>query len=100
MAAPPYLMTMVFPWNSRMYGSASRRVPTSPRCSGGVFGIDRHVLVAQVGEEALGLVAVAGQADLVLDLAAGYPPAEVGGVELQRAAARAHAHPFDRDVDG
>src|SRR3954470_1560038 len=28
-AAPPYLMTTVRPWNSRMYGSASRRVSTS-----------------------------------------------------------------------
>src|SRR4051794_13791079 len=28
-AAPPYLMTTVRPWNSRMYGSASRRVATS-----------------------------------------------------------------------
>ena len=28
-AAPPYLMTTVLPWNSRMYGSASRRVPMS-----------------------------------------------------------------------
>ena len=28
-AAPPYLMTTVWPANSRMYGSASRRVPTS-----------------------------------------------------------------------
>ena len=26
-AAPPYLMTTVLPWNSRMYGSASRSVP-------------------------------------------------------------------------
>ena len=29
MAAPPYLMTTVLPWNSRMYGSASSSVPTS-----------------------------------------------------------------------
>src|SRR4051812_28913364 len=29
MAAPPYLMTTVRPWNSRMYGSASSRVATS-----------------------------------------------------------------------
>src|SRR5690242_11482212 len=29
MAAPPYLMTTVRPWNSRMYGSASRRVAMS-----------------------------------------------------------------------
>ena len=28
-AAPPYLMTTVLPWNSRMYGSASSSVPTS-----------------------------------------------------------------------
>src|SRR6266853_1445763 len=28
-AAPPYLMTTVFPWNSLMYGSASSSVPTS-----------------------------------------------------------------------
>ena len=27
-AAPPYLMTTVRPWNSRMYGSASSRVRT------------------------------------------------------------------------
>ena len=29
-AAPPYLITTVRPWNSRMYGSASRRVSTLP----------------------------------------------------------------------
>src|SRR5689334_4279711 len=29
MAAPPYLMTTVRPWNSRMYGSASSRVAMS-----------------------------------------------------------------------
>src|SRR3954468_21356022 len=28
-AAPPYLMTTVRPWNSRMYGRASRRASTS-----------------------------------------------------------------------
>ncbi len=28
-AAPPYLMTTVLPWKSRMYGSASRSVVTS-----------------------------------------------------------------------
>ncbi len=28
-AAPPYFTTIVLPWNSRMYGSASRSVPTS-----------------------------------------------------------------------
>src|SRR6185436_18426146 len=57
-AAPPYLMTTVLPWNSRMYGSASSRVPTSCIAapgSGSVVGIDRHVLVGQVGEEDLRL---------------------------------------------
>ena len=28
-AAPPYLITTVLPWNSRMYGSASSSVLTS-----------------------------------------------------------------------
>src|SRR3954471_4337693 len=63
-AAPPYLITIVLRWNSRMYGSASSRSPTS----GCVLGIDPHVVVGQVGEEHLGLDAVAGQADLVVDL--------------------------------
>src|SRR4051812_49173938 len=72
-AAPPYLMTTVRPWNSRMYGSASSSVPMSltagPSCR--VLRVDRHVPVAEVGEEDLRLEARAGQADLVLDLGAG-----------------------------
>src|SRR5204862_8368560 len=70
-AAPPYLMTTVLPWNSRMYGSASRRVATSRTLSGRVFGIDRYVAVGQVGEEDRGLEALPGEADGVLDLLAG-----------------------------
>src|SRR3954454_10538806 len=71
MAAPPYLMTTVLPWNSRMYGSASSSVPASciserPLCR--VVRVDRHVVVREVGEEHLGLGALAGQADGVLDL--------------------------------
>src|SRR3954462_14539049 len=89
-AAPPYLMTTVLPWNSRMYGSASRRVATSRTVSGRVVGIDRHVAVGQVGEEDLGLVAVAGQADDVLDLLAGDALGEGRGIEGARRAARAH----------
>src|SRR3954466_4724624 len=71
-AAPPYLMTTVLPWNSRMYGSASRSVPTSRMlgASGGVRGIDRQVAVGEVGEEDLGLEAVARQHNDVLDLVA------------------------------
>src|SRR5215210_5781883 len=74
-AAPPYLITTVRPWNSRMYGSASRSVPTSlmwpssPSCR--VLRVDRHVFVAQVAEEDLGLGALVGKADLVLDLPRG-----------------------------
>src|ERR1700742_128569 len=68
-AAPPYLITTVLPWNSLMYGSASSSVPTSrmawpfSRC---VLGVDSHVLVAEVGEEDLRLGALARQSDLVL----------------------------------
>src|SRR3954454_20389309 len=46
-AAPPYLMTTVRPWNSRMYGSASRSVSTlaltQPLLFG--FGPGPHLLV-------------------------------------------------------
>src|SRR6185436_15893439 len=59
-AAPPYLITTVLPWNSRMYGSASSSVPTSGierviSISRSAVGVDRHVLVREVGEEDLGL---------------------------------------------
>src|SRR4051812_754537 len=83
MAAPPYLITTVWPWNSRMYGSASRRVAMSrkgvtpclrpvgaldngawasgqSKWSCHVLRVDRYVLVAEVAEEDLGLEAVAG----------------------------------------
>src|SRR5204862_7641430 len=65
-AAPPYLITTVLEWNSRMYGSASSSVPTS-RIEGSsrrVLGVDPHVLVRQVGEENLGFRARAGQTHL------------------------------------
>src|ERR1700712_5309697 len=76
-AAPPYLMTTVLPWNSRMYGRASRRVSTLvwlsslmswPLGSGRVIGVDRHVLMAQIAEPHLRLDAFARQADLDVDL--------------------------------
>src|SRR5215218_1117177 len=79
-AAPPYLMTTVRPWNSRMYGRASRSVLTSRMGGpglGGVLGVDVDVLVAEVGEEDLGLKAVAGQADGVLDLVARHARLEI-----------------------
>src|ERR1700748_1912089 len=79
-AAPPYLITTVLPWNSRMYGSASSSVATSrtgrasfevdPPTLGRLVGIEGHICVAEVGEEPLGLGTLAGQADLVLDLIA------------------------------
>src|SRR5215208_1450767 len=76
-AAPPYLMTTVLPWNSRMYGSASSSVATSRSgwvmsASSSLVGIDGHVLVGQVGEEDLGLGArlAVVQSDRVLDLVA------------------------------
>src|SRR5437588_6866988 len=111
-AAPPYLITTVWPWNSRMYGSASRRVAMSliadprpgraeacswrllelwlrssymrtpapsfaaRRCersrgpSRGVLRVEVDVLRREVGEEQLGLAAVAGKRQRVLDLIA------------------------------
>src|SRR3954469_8611452 len=100
-AAPPYLMTTVLPWNSRMYGSASRSVPTSRMlgASGGVVGIDRHVAVREVGEEDLGLEAVARQPDDVLDLVARDEVGERRHVEARRGAARADRDALDGDVD-
>src|SRR3954453_16610014 len=75
-AAPPYLITTVRPWNSRMYGSASRSRVTS----GCVLGIDPHVVVGQVGEEHLGLEALAREPDLVVDLAGLHSLVEGGEV--------------------
>src|SRR5919112_2440084 len=98
-AAPPYLMTTVLPWNSRMYGSASRRVATSRTVSGRVVGIDRHVAVGQVGEEDLGLVPLPREADEVLDLLAGDALGEGFEVERTGGPARADRDALDRDVD-
>src|SRR3954452_14863316 len=89
-AAPPYLITTVLPWNSRMYGSASRSVPMS-RISGSSVGppegplgrvvrVDGHVVVGEVGEEQLGLRARAGQHDRVLHLVAGHRRGQRPGV--------------------
>ncbi len=54
-----------------------RHIPSPPSCR--VVGVDRHVLVREVGEEDLGLGALAGQADLVLDLRALAPRAASAG---------------------
>src|SRR3954465_2034914 len=102
-AAPPILITTVLPWNSRMYGSASRSVPTllfirdlhdpkteqakdagSKACASTsrpedagmrrfaglcrVLRVDGYVVMAQVGEEDLGLAALAGDREHELDL--------------------------------
>src|SRR6476469_3374503 len=103
-AAPPYLMTIVRPWNSRMYGRASSRVPTSRITDplGGVFGVDGHILVAEVGEEDLGLGGLRGiesQPDLVLDLRARGRRVERRGVVRHAGAARADRDALDRDVE-
>src|ERR1019366_6881236 len=100
-AAPPYLMTTVLPWNSLMYGSASRSVPTSRMASSRcVVGVDGDVLVREVGEEDLGLGALAGQHDLVLDLIALDRLRERLLVVGDRGAARADLDALDRDVNG
>src|SRR4051812_19432349 len=92
-------MTTVLPWNSRMYGSASRRVATSRTVSGRVVGIDRHVAVGQIREEHLGLVALPGKAHDVLDLLARDALGERRQVEGTRRAARADRDALDRDVE-
>src|SRR4051794_21708771 len=92
-------MTTVLPWNSRMYGSASRRVATSRTLSGRVVGIDRHVAVGQVGEEDLGLEALPGKADDVLDLLAGDALGERREVERTGRPAGADRDALDRDVE-
>src|SRR4051812_28626818 len=76
MAAPPILITTVLPWNSRMYGRASRRVPTSltGRSSCRVLSVDGHVLVREVGEVDLGLAALARDRERVFDLVAAHGP--------------------------
>src|SRR5215217_5369214 len=92
-AAPPYLMTTVRPWNSRMYGSASRSVPTSlmwpssPSCR--VLRVDRHVVVAEVAEEDLRLGALVGKAHLVFDLLGGGRGVQRLGVVRHRGAVAA-----------
>src|ERR1700748_505766 len=103
MAPPPYLITTVLPWNSRMYGSASSSVATSRAGragSGRVFGIEAHIFVAEVREEPLGLGALAREVDLVLDLIALHGGPERLGVMGHALAALAHRHALDRHVAG
>ena len=59
-----------------------------------------HVLVAEVGEEDLGLVALAGQVDRRTRPRRPRPPGErLLVVERDRRAGRAHRHALDRDVE-
>src|ERR687896_431498 len=66
-AAPPYLITTVRPWNSRMYGRASRSVAMS-RMSARVGRVEVDVLLGQVAEEDLRLPALSGQREHQLHL--------------------------------
>src|ERR687897_3865856 len=71
-AAPPYLTTIVRPWNSRMYGSASSRISTlaltrSPH-SRRVLRVDPHVLGGEVGEVHVRGRIAAAERDPQLDL--------------------------------
>src|SRR5215469_16070347 len=102
-AAPPYLITTVLPWNSRIYGSASSRVATSRTGRSAevaelrrVFGIERDVFVSQVGEEPLGLRALAGQVDLILDLVALHGRLQRLGVVRHLRAACTYRYALDR----
>src|SRR4051794_7058338 len=100
-AAPPILMTTVLPWNSRMYGSASRSVPTS-LMSCGVFGVDGHVVVREVGEEDLRLAALAWDGERVLHLVALHSVLELAHLVLGQRHALPRAHDgvaLDLEVD-
>src|SRR5690242_12673809 len=135
-AAPPILMTTVLPWNSRMYGSASRRVPTSlisraphdpkteqakdagskacdsksrPEDAGmrrfagscRVLRVDGHVVMREVGEEDLGLAALAGDRERELDLVGLHGVLELAQLVLGQRHAVAGAHhlvAFDLEV--
>src|SRR5664280_1349106 len=103
-AAPPYLMTTVLPWNSLMYGNASSSVPTSRMgwapISCRVVGVDGDVLMREVGEEQLGLGALAGEPDLVLDLRHRDGARERLLVVGDRCSPGAHLDALDGDVDG
>src|SRR5436305_1268623 len=100
-AAPPYLITTVLPWNSLMYGSASSSVLTSRigTVSCRVLRVDAHVLVREVGEEHLGLRAAARQLDLELDLVALHRGVERLRVVGHHRSRRAHANALDRHVE-
>src|ERR1700722_3494938 len=71
--------------------------------SRGVLGVDTDVLVGQVGEENLGLLAISWQHDFVIDLRAlqGRPKL---GLELVLAehgrSGRADLDALDRDIQG
>src|ERR1035441_5195520 len=82
-----------------MYGSASSSVPTSRISSScRVVGVDGHVLVREVGEEHLGLGALAREGDLVLDLHALHRPRERGLVVGDRRPGGADLDALDGDV--
>src|SRR4051795_10012979 len=103
-AAPPILITTVFSWNSRIHGSASRSVATSLNGSPSrrVLRVDRHVLVREVGEEDLGLAALARDRERELDLAARHrllERPELVGVERVALAGGHHAAALDVEVD-
>src|SRR3954452_24547684 len=103
-AAPPILITTVLPWNSRMYGSASRRVPTSLTADSScrVLRVDGHVVVREVGEVDLGLAALTGDRERVLDLVAAHGRceiAELGGGDVVPLPRGHHAPALDLEVD-
>src|SRR3954471_7213730 len=102
-AAPPILITTVFSWNSRIHGKASRSVATSlTGCpSRRVLGVDRHVLVGEVGEEDLGLAALPGDRERELDLAAGHGLLQVAqllGAQRVPVAGGHHAAALDVEI--
>ena len=101
-AAPPYLMTTVLPWNSRMYGSASSRVATSRGCC------THHVVYSALmvtyswprSEKNTSVSAPSpGRPISYSTSSRGHGRASASASCGERRPARAHLHALDRDVE-
>src|SRR5579862_3577319 len=100
-AAPPYLITTVLPWNSLMYGSASSSVLTSriSASSCRVLRVHAHVLVREVREEDLRFRAAARKRHLVLELRPLHGRLERVLVVRDRRPGGAHLDALDAHVE-
>src|SRR6202035_2437933 len=75
-------------------------IQRSHACSCRVVRVDAHVLLREVGEEDLGLRALAGERYLVLDLVRLHRPGQRLLIAGDRRSGDADGDSLDRDVDG